>query len=414
MSIRNKQLEEILSAIQSDSGLVGRVNVTSAADLSGTLDSTKEYFIDGVIDMGSQSIEVPAGGLYLSGYNFDTSKLISSADNYTMFTSPAGGSGNILGKDLTFTVSGAGSSLWGITGATGDEAIEFDKVNFNDCTSLGFIDDYRQYLEVGSGRFGGTPALEFRGAWSGARISTSIVRGLSNLSSIFKAGTGLTMSGRFITDINCDLPATGALTDLGEANILNDESMVLQGAFITRSGVVDPTDAGITPNISADSVKSNWDSNTGVANTNKYIKSILSTAVETVISAIDTYTPLLGTFTVEKAVHFDQPSNGEFQCLTGIGDYLITGDFAIQGTANNVIDVRVTKSTDGGLTYPTELNHISRTVNNLVGPDDVAFFPLNFIANLAKGDRVRVEIENKTSSDNVTARQDSFIILTEV
>jgi hypothetical protein len=414
MSIRNDLLEKILSAIQSGTGLTGRVNVTSAADLSGTLDSTKEYFIDGVIDMGSQSIEVPAGGLYLSGYNFDTSKLISTVAGYTMFKSPVGGSGNILGRDLTFTVSGAGSSLWSITGASGNEAIEFDKVNFNDCTSLGFIDDYRQYLEVGTGRFGGTPALEFRGAWNGARISTSIVRGISGLSALFKTGLGLTFSGRFITDINCDLPATGALTDLGESNILNDESMVLQGAFITRSGVINPNDTGITPNISADSVKSNWDSNTGVANTNKYIKSILSAQVETVISAIDTYTPLLGTFTVEKSVHFAQPSNGEFQCLTGVGDYLITGDFAIQGTANDVIDIRVTKSTDGGLTYPTELNHISRTVNNLVGPNDVAFFPLNFIANLAKGDRVRVEVENKTSSDNITARQDSFIILTEV
>jgi len=60
-------------------GLSNRVVVTQASDFSGTLDSTKQYFIDGIIDMGSQSIEVPAGGLTITGYSFDLSKLISSA-----------------------------------------------------------------------------------------------------------------------------------------------------------------------------------------------------------------------------------------------------------------------------------------------------------------------------------------------
>ena len=390
------------------------VYIRDPSDFSPTLRSDVVYFIDGAVDMGSQSIEVPAGGLYLSGHNFAVSRLFSSAENYTMFTSPVGGSGNILGADLTLTTSGSNSSVWSIKGATGNEAIEFDKVNFNDCTSLGFIDNYRQYLEVGSGRFGGTPVLEFRGAWNGARISTSIVRGVSDLSALFKTGAGLTFSGRFITDINCDLPAIGALVDFSESEILGDESLLLQGAFITRQGNINPQDAGITPNISAESVKSNWESNTGIPNTNKYIKSNVSTQVVTPIAAANTYYPLLGTFTVEKSTHFSQPVNGEFECLTGIGDFIITGDLAIQGTANDLIDIRVTKSTDGGATYPTELSHISRLINNLVGPNDVAFFPINFISNLSKGDRVRVEVENKTSSNNVTVRLDSFIIISEV
>lgn len=390
------------------------VYIRDHSDFSPALRSDVVYFIDGAVDMGSQSIEVPSGGLYLSGHNFDVSRLFSSAENYTMFTSPVGGSGNILGADLTLTTSGSNSSLWGIKGATGDEAIEFDKVNFNNCTSLGFIDNYRQYLEVGSGRFGGTPVLEFRGVWNGARISTSIVRGVSDLSALFKAGAGLTFSGRFITDINCDLPAIGALVDFSESEILGDESLLLQGAFVTRQGTINPQDAGITPNISAESVKSNWKSNTGLPNTNKYFKSVVTSQVETVVSAVDTYYPLLGTFIVEKAVHFNQPANGESECLTGIGDFIITGDLSIQGTANDVIDIRVTKSTDGGVTFPDELNHITRTINNLVGPNDVAFFPINFIANLSKGDRVRVEVENKTSANNVTATIDSFIIIAEV
>jgi hypothetical protein len=390
------------------------IYIREPSDFGPTLRSDVVYFIDGVVDMGTQSIEVPVGGLYLAGHNFDVSQLISSAENYTMFTSPVGGSGNILGANFTLTTSGLSSSVWGISGATGDEAIEFDKVNFNSCTSLGFIDNYRQYLEVGSGRFGGAPVLEFRGAWNGARISTSIVRGLSDFSSLFKTGAGLTFSGRFIADINCDLPTNGALLDFSESEILGDESLLLQGAFITRQGDINPKDAGITPNISAESVKCNWESNTGLPNTNKYIKSVVTTQSSTPIAAIDTYYPLLGTFAVEKSTHFSQPVNGEFECLTGVGDFIITGDLTIQGTANNLIDIRVTKSTDGGATYPTELNHISRLINNLVGPNDVAFFPINFITNLAKGDRVRLEVENKTAAKSVIARDDSFIIIAEV
>lgn len=390
------------------------VYVRDSGDFDSTLRSDVVYFIDGVIDMGSQQIEVPTEGLYLSGHNFDVSKLVSSEDNYTMFISPVGGSGNIIGDNFTLTASGLNSSVWGISGAAGNEAIEFDKVNFNACTSLGFIDNYRQYLEVGSGRFGGTPVLEFRGSWNGARISTSIARGLSDLSALFKSGSGLSFSGRFITDINCDLPANGALLDFSESDILGDESLLLQGAFITRQGSINPQDAGLTPNITAESVKSNWKSNTGLPNTNKYFKSVVTSQVETVVSAVDTYYPLLGTFTVEKAVHFSQPANGESECSTGVGDFIITGDLSIQGTANDVIDIRVAKSIDGGVTFPDELNHISRTINNLVGPNDVAFFPINFISTLAKGDRVRVEVENKTSADNVTAGLDSFIIISEV
>ena len=55
--------EEVISGAE-------RIYVRSSADF-GTIDSTKEYFIDGIVDMTGVSIEVPAGGINLSGYNFD-------------------------------------------------------------------------------------------------------------------------------------------------------------------------------------------------------------------------------------------------------------------------------------------------------------------------------------------------------
>lgn len=393
---------------------VQRVVVRRPEQLAGSLRSDVDYFIDGIIDMGAQSITVPAGGLYFSGHNFDISQLVSSENNYTMFVSPVGGSGNILGRDMAMETSGTGSKVWNIVGATGNEAIEFEKVNFNNCTSLGVIDDYRQYLEVGTGRFGGAPELEFKSSWGGARISTSIVRGLSNLAALFKAGAGLTFSGRFITDINCDLPTVGALTDFAPANFTNDESLVIQGAYITRNLAVDPTDTGLTPNITSESVKSSWQDNTGLANTSKYLKASVTAEALTTVTAADTYYPLLGTFTVDKQTHFDMPTNGQFRLLTGQGDYRFSGDLSVAGNANDVIDVRVTKSTDGGATFPTQVSHVRRVINNLAGARDVAFMPINFVANLAKNDRVRLEVENKTAGNDVTMEIDSFFIISQL
>ena len=390
------------------------VYVGKASDLSGPLNSNVVYFIDTQIDMGSLSIEVPQGGLYLSGHNFDISGLYSSEPNYTMFTSPAGGSGNLLGDNYYISVSGANSQVYDITSDTGNEAFEFERVNYNNCTSLGEITNYRQGLEIGTGRFGGTPELTMSGAWNGYRITTSIVRGISNMTALFKTGTALTIGGRFISDINCDLPATGALFDFSAGNITNDESMILQGCYVTRQGVINPSDSAIFPNLDHTSVKSNWGENTGLPNTAKYIKGVATTEVLTPVAMINTYYPLLGTITLEKNVQFDMPANGEYRLLTGNGTYQITGDIAITGTANDEIDLRVMLSSDGGATWPTQINHIRRVINNLAGARNVAFFPISFIQDIKKNERLRIEVENKTAARDVTMELDSYFIVTEI
>lgn len=394
--------------------LINRVIVKSASDLEGELSSTTEYFIDGVIDMGSQKIVVPEGGLSISGYNFDLSQLVSANDSYVMFTSPDDGSGNVVLKNIGISVSGTSSEVFNLESFDSSNAIEIISCNFNDCSGLGLIDSYRQYFESGTGRFGGTPELIFLGSMNGARISTSIVRSIDDLGYLFSAGVGLTFSGRFITDINCDLPAIGGLLDFSDAEITNDESLLLQGAFITREGVIDPTDTSIYPNIDANSSKSNWKGNTGLPNTNKYLKASCTTEALTTIAASSTFYPLLGTFTESDESHFDMPANGEFRLLTGFGAFNVNADLVIESTANDVIGVRVTKSVDGGATFPTVVSKIKRQVNNIAGGRDVAFFPVSFIVTLEKNDRLRIEIENQTAANNATMELDSYFIVSEV
>ena len=51
-----------------------------------------------------------------------------------MFTSPAGGSGNVLGMDYAIEVTGAGSQVYNLVSDTGLEAFEFTRINYNDCS----------------------------------------------------------------------------------------------------------------------------------------------------------------------------------------------------------------------------------------------------------------------------------------
>ena len=401
---------EISNTVDPATGLSNRVVVTQASDLSGTLDGTKEYFIDGIVDMGSQSIEVPQTGLNLTGYNFDVSKLISSATSYTMFTSPAGGSGNVLGKDYAIEVTGASSQVYNITSDTGAEAFEFSRVNYNDCTSLGTIAAYRQGLEVGSGRFGGTPELTLAGTWTGGYfIDTSIVRSLTDGAyTLFKAGAAFTMASRFRTNQNIDLPASASFIDFATANMVNPSTLQLDGCIITRAGVTDPTDTNILPNIDHTDIKSRFVDNIGIVNTFEGGESEVTAEIATTISVINTYVDLAGTYTASELQHFDAPSNGQ---LRHIGndprEYKIVVDASIVGTASDVIGLKIVKW-DNSASGFVDVTSQSRQINNLVGGRNVGFFTILVNAELDQNDYIKLQVNNQTGTDNVTAELTTF------
>jgi hypothetical protein len=106
--------------------IVNQLNV--ATTLGGTIDSTKEYFIDGIVDLGTTQITVPSTGITLKGFSFDVSGLISSEDNYSMFISAStggdgSGSGNVLGMDYYISVTGAASKVYELYDDTGFQRI---------------------------------------------------------------------------------------------------------------------------------------------------------------------------------------------------------------------------------------------------------------------------------------------------
>lgn len=379
--------------------------------ICGVIDSTKNYFLDGLVDIGSNQVTVPSTGLTVTGYSFDLSAIIKTTGSNAIFTSPVGGSGNLLLENL-YLVAVNGASVFDLTDATGFNAFEFNKINYIDCESLGSFTQYRQGLEVGTGRFGGKPTLELIGNMVGGfRISTSIVRGLDSdmTTPLFKAGAGLLINGRFITDINADLPAAASLFDFSPSNIANNESLILSGAYTSRLGSLDPTDTSTTPNIDDRSVKCLWTDNTGLPNTYKFAQQTITTEVATTVTSSLTYYPLAGDFTVGDISHFDSPSEGQLRCLSGNDVYRISGNLVLESQQNNQIGLRITKSVDGGSTFPTEINHISRVINNVQGGRDVAYFQIDFLSRLSEGEIIRAEVENYTSTQDITAEIDSYI-----
>lgn len=399
-----------------DTSLNNRIVVTSAAQLSGPLDSTKEYFIDGVVDMGTQSIEVPVGGLYLSGYNFDTSKLISSATGYTMFTSPVGGSGNIIGKDYAIEVTGSTSQVYNLTSATGFDAFEFSRINYNNCESLGEINGYRQGFESGTGRFGGKPQLTLSGTWVGGYfIDASIVRSLTDGAySLFAAGAGFSMASRFRSNMNLDLPASASYFDFSPSQFVNPSTVEITDGIVTRNGAFDATDSNYTPNMQAGDLSSSWKGNNGMPNTFEGGSVGVTTSSLTTINTIGVFEDITAaTWTTADLQHFDSPSPGQLRHIGNTPrEYKVVASFAVDSTANDELTLRVAKWDSSASTFVTVLDQ-ARQVNNLLGGRDVAFFNININTTLDQNDYIKLQVANNTSNDNVTAEVDSYFVVEE-
>ena len=399
--------------------LTGRVNVINPIQLSGTLDPTKEYFLDGIIDFTGTglSIEVPQGGLNLRGYNFDISGLKCDDAAYTLFTSPVGGSGNILGADYLIDVNGVGSQVYNLTSDTGFEAFEFSRINYNNRSSLGEITNYRQGLENGTGRFGGSPSLTLTGVWSGGyRITTSIVRTLSAgmTEPLFKAGAGFLMSSRFLTDINVDLPTNAAMFDFSPVNFSNPSTVQVVGAIVTRNGAFDSTDPNITPNMAAGDLVATWKENNGMPNTFEGGSIGVTTEMETSISGVGAFVDIAAAlWTGSDFQHFDNPAGGQIRHLgNSPREYKVIASFALDSNQNDEVTLRVSKWDNSAASFSVVLDQ-TRQINSFAGGRDVGFFDVNINTTLDQNDYIVLQVANQSGVNNITAETDSYMIVEE-
>jgi len=389
-----------------------------ATTLGGTIDSTKVYILNGIIDFSGTglNIEVPAGGVNIIGSTFATSGLKCTDGGYSLYTSPVGGSGDVLRERLFVEITGVGSQVYNLTDSTGFHAIEADRVNYNDCTSLGTITNYRQGLETGTGRFGGTPELTLAGNWVGGYfIDVSIVRSLSAGSySLYKAGAGFAMASRFRSNQNIDLPAGVSFFDFAPSQFTNPSTVQLDGVIITRAGVFDATDPDYTPNMTAGDLSSNWTNNTGMPNTFEGGSVGVTTESTTTITVDGQFEDLEATlWTSADLQHFDNPSGNQLRHLGNTPrDYKVIASFVLESTQNNSVALRVSRFDSSTTSVSTVLTQ-TRQVNNLQGGRDVAFFNININTTLDQNDYIFLEVANIGATNDITAEVDSYMIVEE-
>lgn len=388
--------------------------------MGGVIDSSKVYYLEGIIDMGSTQITVPVGGLIVKGDSFNTSGLISSEDNYTMFVSEsiAIGSGDLLGADYKISVTGAGSKVYELYDSDGSHAIEHARINYINCSSLGDLYEYRQGLEDGTGRFGGSPSLTLHGVWLGGfRITTSIVRGLAGTMTdpLFKEGTLFQMNSRFLTDMNCDLPTLAPFLNFSPVNFPNPGTLQLKGMELTRDGAYNADDANLTPNVKRADLCSYWKGNNGLPNTYVGASAIINSEELTVVSAGSTWYTAEGVFIGSGEQHMTVSADGK---ITHNGnnprEFEVTGEILIESQANNDISIRFVKWDNSASSFVNlDYTIASRQVNNFVGGRDTAIFNISYGLVLDANDYVYMEVRNNNGNQDITLESGSYFRLQE-
>lgn len=380
--------------------------VKSPGDLAGDLRSDTCYMIDGVIDMGAQSVVVPQGGLTILGCGFGgVSKLITSDPSVVLFKDDGTFSGDLFLTAMEVEVTGVGSQVFGITNS-GNDAIEFNQVNFIGCVSMGVLSDYRQLLARNVAFIVPADGLEFVGVWSGGiaiidTIAIAVPAGVT----LFKAGTGFIIGSSLRTDMNAiSIDDTATVFDFSPSNFTPDGSFALNG-FRTNPN------ASAVPNTSSSDVKAFFKNCRGIKNTFVGGEFRISSATATVIPAVDTLVKMAGTTTYNDLAWFTGSVSNEFLAVSDIElDMNISGILSFTGGSNAEIAVQIRQWDDSAAGYIDIGSEFKATMSVGGRGEGIAF---QGIATVNKDDRIEIWVKTLTGSSNITGQVGGSVIISE-
>lgn len=382
--------------------------VKSASDMPTNPRSDVEYWIDynGLLEV--DEITVPSGGLFIRGTQSDLTGIGSTADNFTLFS--GAGAGNVFISNIYISVTGANSKVNGLSDS-GGSAMEMLSVNFYGCSSLGELDGYRQVSMLNCGIFGGSPELTLSGSMNGIFIDTCLTRGLDAgfTGSLFKAGTALTLDSRFRSNMRVDLPSGASFCDFSTSNFLDSSLCQMNGGQYSRNGVVSSGDNQFFPNLDPEDLVCEWRDNNGLRNTHEGGRLIVSAETETTIGTAGVFVDAAGTWSANNLQHFSSDVNGQ---LKNDGknpqEFLAIGTFYIDGGANNVVSVRLTKW-DSSESEFVEVYTATQQVLSIIGGRDVALISFYYPLSLRFNDYVKLQVANQTNTTNMTVEVGSFL-----
>lgn len=383
--------------------------VTHYSQLMGALRSDIVYIIDGLIDMGSNSIIVPQGGLNVQGLGFGVSCLLSSENNFTLFIDDGVFSGNLFLDHVEINISGTGSQVFDLDNDGNSHAVECTTVNFLNCVSLGVLRNYRQGLWLNVALLGCIDGLEMVGVWAGgfASLTAIIVGGPSPsfTGTLFKAGAGLTIGGRFRSDMNAEgLAVGGEFCDFAPANILNS------GRF-QMTNVSVPVGSDAFPNMPEGDVKARFRNCDGVDNTYIGGQYKFTTEVATAIATQDVFVKIAGVTTYTDLQHF---TGAVDNATKYIGDQVIgttmLADLSFSGPNNNELVLMSRHWVDAISDYVDLAESGKFTLGGAGRSEPIS---LHSFCKFSINDRFELWVKNTSGTGNVTAKLGGIVSISE-
>ena len=388
--------------------LCSSVVINKKEQLQGTLSSTIVYVIDGIVDMASVSIKVPENGLHISGLGFGVSKLFTSAASATLFVvDPAGTySGNLFVDGIVMDVSGVGSKVLDLDNAQNFGAIEFINSNFENCTSLGEISNYRQGRTSNLAFINVADGFTCSGTWAGgwAVTGTIALQSPGNVT-LFKEGTALTFAGSITSDMNAlGMLSTDTLFDFVEANIVNDGAFRLNGVRVNLL-------MNAVPNISHTSVKVKFAQCSGIDNTYVGTAFTISSSVATTVALQNTLYKLAGTTAyTEQHWYSNSVSNAPIYDSLLQTEQKAEFSLSLSGPNNNVVGLQIRQWDNSASSYVDIGPRFTATLNAGGRAENVTgawFVTMNQL------DRLEIWVENKTSAGDITADTAGSVLIQE-
>lgn len=376
----------------------------------GTIDSSKVYLIDTMIDMTGVEIEIPVGGLFLRGHDYFVSGLYTTDDNSTLFVNSTGqDAGNVRMTNIEMYCTGTNSKIFDLDNNGNFGAVEFNSCNFGtfaaETTSLGEFAGYRQFRTSDAAFIRVADGFTFSGIMAGGlRLADSIILAPVSGAVLFKEGTSLIFNDSVRSDLNgLSVAPADAVFDFVDGNFLLDWGFNLDGARF-------PIGSNAVPNIPNTSTKRYFRDCRGVQNTFPGGDWTMVTQLATVLTA-GTLVQANGNVAYNDLVHFSGGPLNTNQLVYDsnvTGDYVVTGNIVVDGGPNDQVDVVIRQFDDSAGTY-IDLKTFSRQISNVVGGLDVAYYQIAAPCELDVNDRIEVWLRNNTDNTNATVLNGSFL-----
>ena len=154
-----------------------------------------------------------------------------------------------------------------------------------------------------------------------------------------------------------------------------------------------------------------WKGNNGLNNTFVGGEGIITAELVTTITTDGVFVDLAGTYSPGGLQHFDSPVNGQIRHLgNSPREFSVTGQLVIEGTSNDVIDIKLVIFRDATSTFEDAKSQ-SRVINNLQGIRNVAYFNISDNIILDINDYVKMQVANIGATNDVTMEIDSFLLI---